>query len=66
MAAKNKTHPALEAIRKAGKTTVYTPTDAEINEWRKALMVVHKEMESRVGKATIESVYREANFVAPK
>jgi len=57
---------ALEAIRKSGKTTVYTPTDAEVNEWRKALMVVHKEMESRVGKATIESVYREANFVAPK
>ena len=57
---------ALVAIRKSGKTLVYTPTDAEINEWRKALIVVHKEMESRVGKATIESVYREAKFVAPK
>jgi len=57
---------ALEKIRASGKVTLYTPTPAEINEWKKALMPVHKEMESRVGKATIEAAYKEAGFVAPK
>ena len=57
---------ALEKIRASGKTTVYTPTAAEILEWKKALMPVHKEMESRVGKETIDAVYKAAGFVAPK
>jgi C4-dicarboxylate-binding protein DctP len=56
---------ALERIRASGKTTIYTPTPAEIDEWRKALMPVHQEMESRVGKATIEAVYQAAGFVVP-
>ena len=57
---------ALEKIRASGKVTLYTPTPAEINEWKKALMPVHKEMEGRVGKSTIEAAYKEAGFVAPK
>lgn len=57
---------ALEKIKASKKTTVYTPTAAEINEWKKALMPVHKQMEARVGKATIEAVYKEAGFVAPE
>ena len=57
---------ALEKIKASGKTNIYTPTPAEINEWKTALMPVHKEMESRVGKATIEAVYKAAGFVAPK
>ena len=57
---------ALEKIKASGKTTIYTPTAAEINEWKKALMPVHKDMESRVGKPTIDSVYKAAGFVAPK
>ena len=57
---------ALDKIKASGKTTVYTPTAAEINEWKKALMPVHKDMESRVGKATIDAVYKAAGFVAPK
>jgi C4-dicarboxylate-binding protein DctP len=56
---------ALDKIRSSGKTTVYTPTPAEIAEWKKALMPVHKDMEARVGKATIEAVYKAAGFVAP-
>ena len=39
---------ALDKIKASGKTTVYTPTAAEITEWKKALMPVHKEMEARV------------------
>ncbi len=57
---------ALEKIIASKKSTVYTPTPAEINEWKKALMPVHKEMEARVGKTTIEGVYKEAGFVVPK
>ncbi|HET7867076.1 MAG TPA: TRAP transporter substrate-binding protein [Burkholderiaceae bacterium] len=57
---------ALEKIKASGKTTVYTPTAAELTEWKKALMPVHKEMEARVGKATIEAAYKSAGFVAPK
>ncbi len=57
---------ALQGIKASGRVTIYTPTPAEINEWKKALMPVHKEMAGRVGKATIEAAYKEAGFVAPK
>jgi len=57
---------ALEKIKASGRTTVYTPTPAEINEWKKALMPVHQEMASRVGQPTIDAVYKAAGFVAPK
>lgn len=57
---------SLDKIKASGKTTIYTPTPAETNEWKKALMPVHKEMESRVGKATVEAAYKAAGFVAPK
>jgi len=57
---------ALEKMRASGKTTIYTLTPAETNEWKTALMPVHKEMEARVGKPTIDAVYKAAGFVAPK
>jgi C4-dicarboxylate-binding protein DctP len=57
---------ALDKIKATGKTTVYVPTAAETAEWKKALMPVHKEMENRVGKATVEAAYKAAGFVAPK
>jgi len=57
---------SLEKIKASGKTAVYTLTPEETNEWKKALMPVHKEMESRVGKETIDAVYKAAGFVAPK
>jgi len=54
---------ALEKIRASGKTTVYQLTPAEALEWKKALMVVHKEMEGRVGKDAVAAAYKEAGFV---
>jgi len=42
---------------------VYTPTPAEIAEWKKALMPVHKEMEARVGRDTMAAAYKAAGFV---
>ena len=64
--AKSDNVTALEKIKASGKTTIYTPTPAEILEWKKAVMPVHAEMESRVGKDTIQAVYKAAGFVAPK
>jgi C4-dicarboxylate-binding protein DctP len=57
---------SLDKIKASGKVTVYTPTVDEINEWKRALMPVHKEMESRVGAAAIQAAYKEAGFVPVK
>ena len=54
---------ALEKIRASGKCIIYTPTPAELLEWKKALMSVHKDMESRVGKDTIAAAYKATGFV---
>lgn len=51
---------SLEAVRKSGRTTFITLTDAEKAEWRQALMPVQKSMESRIGKDLIEAVNKEA------
>ncbi len=57
---------AMEKIRASGKSLVYTLTPEETAEWRKATFVVHKEMEDRVGRDTIQAVYKAAGFVPPK
>jgi C4-dicarboxylate-binding protein DctP len=51
---------ALEAIRKSGKTTIYTLTPAEKAQWRQALLPVHKEMEGRIGKETLVAIEKAA------
>jgi C4-dicarboxylate-binding protein DctP len=49
---------AMEAIRKSGKTAIYELTPKEQTEWRAALLPVHKQMESRIGKDLIQSIYK--------
>jgi C4-dicarboxylate-binding protein DctP len=51
---------ALEAIRKNGKTEIYTLTAAEKAEWRKALLPVRKDVEGRVGKEVLNAVDKES------
>jgi len=51
---------SLEAVKKSGKTTVYTLTDKEKAEWRKTLLPVQKDMEGRIGKELIANVNKEA------
>lgn len=51
---------ALEAIKKAGKTQIYTLTVQEQAEWRKALMPVQKAMEGRIGKDLISAINKES------
>jgi C4-dicarboxylate-binding protein DctP len=51
---------ALEAIRKSGKTEVYTLTPQEKAAWRAAMLPVQKTMESRIGKELIDAFNKEA------
>ena len=60
--AKKENDDALEAVKKAGKTEIITLTAAEKLAWKRALVKVHKESESRVGKDLIESIYKETGF----
>jgi C4-dicarboxylate-binding protein DctP len=60
--AKAENDKALEAVRASGKTEIYTPTEAERKAFIKALLPVHKKMESRVGAATIKSIYEATGF----
>ncbi len=62
--AKIENDQALEKIKASGRTTIYTPTAAEKAAWRKALLPVHKEMEGRIGREMIQTVYKETGFKA--
>ena len=58
--AQQENEQALDAIRKSGKTTVYVPTEAEKNEWRKVFQPVYKAMEDRIGKDLIAAASKAA------
>jgi C4-dicarboxylate-binding protein DctP len=60
--AKKENLDALEAVKKAGKTEIITLTPEEKKAWKKALVKVHQEMESRIGKDVIQSIYKETGF----
>jgi len=60
--AKDENDAALEAVKKAGKTIVYVPTPEERLAFKRALVPVHKKMESRIGAALIQSIYKETGF----
>jgi len=49
---------ALEAIRKTGKTVVYTLTEPQQAAWRRALLPVQKQMEARIGEDLIKEINR--------
>ncbi|SHN42445.1 C4-dicarboxylate-binding protein DctP [Duganella sacchari] len=51
---------ALDAIKKAGKTEIYTLSVKEQADWRKALLPVQQQMESRIGKDLISAINKEA------
>jgi C4-dicarboxylate-binding protein DctP len=60
--AKKENDEALEAVRKSGKTQIITLTPEEKREWKKALIKVHKENESRIGMHLIESINTQSGF----
>jgi C4-dicarboxylate-binding protein DctP len=60
--AKQENDDALEAIKKSGKVQVYELTPEERKSWVQAVLPVHKEMEKRIGKETIEALYKVVDF----
>ncbi|THF59213.1 TRAP transporter substrate-binding protein [Pseudothauera rhizosphaerae] len=60
--AKDENDQALEAVRKAGKTEVYQLSTEERLAFKKALVPVHKKMESRIGGDLIKSIYEATSF----
>ncbi len=57
---------ALEGVKKSGKTAVYVPTKEERLAFKKALVPVHKKMETRIGADLIKSIYKETGFSPDK
>ncbi|WP_234085840.1 TRAP transporter substrate-binding protein [Azonexus sp. R2A61] len=53
---------ALDMVKKSGKTEVHVPTTQERAAFKKVLVPVHKKMESRIGKETIDAVYKATGF----
>jgi C4-dicarboxylate-binding protein DctP len=60
--AKKENDDAIEAVRKSGKTEIITLNAEQKAAMKKALLNVHKDNESRVGKETIAEVYKETGF----
>lgn len=60
--AKEENDKSLEAVKKSGKTVVYVPKAEEKMAFKRALVPVHKKMESRIGAELIQSIYKETGF----
>jgi C4-dicarboxylate-binding protein DctP len=60
--AKKENEDALEGVKKSGKTQIITLSPEEKAAWKKALVIVHKEQESRIGKDVIQAVYKDTGF----
>ena len=60
--AKEDNDKALEEVRKSGKSQIYVPTAAEKLALKKAMVKVHTEMASRIGKENIDTIYKATNF----
>jgi len=60
--AREENEAALEHVKKSGKSQVVVLTPQERLGLKKAMLKVHKEMESRIGKEVIDAVYKETGF----
>ena len=53
---------SLAGVKQSGKTTVYVPTPEERLALKKAMAPVHIKMADRVGKETLQTIYKETGF----
>jgi C4-dicarboxylate-binding protein DctP len=60
--ARKENEDAMAKVKASGKSEIYVPTKEERAAWKKALVRVHTDMESRIGKETIQLVYKETGF----
>jgi C4-dicarboxylate-binding protein DctP len=49
---------ALEAVKKSGKSQIITLSAPEKQAWKKAMIGVHREQASRIGKDTLDAIYK--------
>lgn len=61
-AAKKDNDDALEAVKKSGKSELIVLTPQQKAAWKKALVKVHAERESAIGKDLIQSIYKQTGF----
>ena len=60
--AKEENDKALAAVKATGRTEILVLTPDARAAWKKALLTVHREQESRIGKDIIQGVYRDTGF----
>lgn len=60
--AQDENDQALEGVKKSGKTAVYTPTKEERMALKKAMVPVHAKMTDRIGKETLQNIYKDTGF----
>ncbi len=60
--AKDENDDALAAVRKSGKTRVYTPSGGDRQELKRVLFPVHKEFAPKIDEALVQSIYKETGF----
>ena len=53
---------SLAGVKQSGKTLVYQPTPEERLAIKKAMVSVHTKMADRVGKETLQIIYKETGF----
>ncbi len=57
---------ALAKIVAGGKNEIYELTLDERETWRRALMPIHRDMEARIGRELIQSIYDESSALGHK
>jgi C4-dicarboxylate-binding protein DctP len=62
--AKQENDQAVEAVRASGKTELLNLTPAQRRAWQQKMVVVHTQMEDRIGKELIAELHRVAGFDA--
>jgi C4-dicarboxylate-binding protein DctP len=60
--AKEENDKALAAVKATGKTEIVALTPDAKAAWKKALVPVHREMESRIGKDILQEVYKQTGY----
>jgi len=60
--AKKENDDAVEAIRKSGKTQIIELTADQKRALKKAMLPVHRQMEDRVGRDAVRSIYKATGF----
>lgn len=53
---------ALEGVRKAGKTQMIALTPDDKLAWKKATIKVHDQFSDKLGRETLQTIYRETGF----